>query len=102
MIVGFCGRITKEIDIFVLGMIRMKMLKRVLQACIANHPRDLTEAMIDILNYYITYHHWNDRYAAYTGLCTALKHREVKLTYLIKEVLEEKETGTVDGAEGRE
>ena len=102
MIVGFCGRITKEIDIFLLALIGMKMPKQVVEACIANHPRDLREAMIDILNYYITYHHWNDRNASYTGLCTALKHREVKLNYLIKEVLEKKETGTVEGLEGRE
>ena len=79
----------------------MKMHTREVEACISKHPRDLTGATLDLLHRYIRDHHRNDRSAAYTGLCTALKHREVNLTYLIKEVLEEKETGTGGGAEGK-
>ena len=79
----------------------MKMPKRVVETYIAYHPRDLTRATHNLLNHYITIYHRNDRSAAYTGLCTALKHRDVKLTYLIKEVLDEKETGTGGVPEGK-
>ena len=92
-------RITSEIDIFVLGLIGMKMEISTVHSHIHNNQSDLSEAMFLLLEYYSG--NFEAPSAAYTGLCTALRHKEVKLTYLIKEVLEEKETGTREGPEGR-
>ena len=91
-------RITCEIDIFVLGLIGMKMKISTVHSHIHNNQSDLSRAMFLSLEYYSRNF---ESSAAYACLCTALRHKEVKLTYLIKEVLEEKETGTREGPEGR-
>ena len=98
MILEISLRITSEIDLFLLGVTGMKMHKGMVEVCISNN-RNPTEATNELLRRYITDHHHNDRRAAYTGLCAALRHKEVKLTYLIKEVLEK--TETEEGKEGK-
>ena len=97
MIIALSTRITEEIDMYILGLIGMKV-DECMVASILN-DNNLQMAMMMLLERFTSC--YGDKCAAYNDLCTALKHKEVKLAYLIKEVLEVTKTRTGDGSEGR-